>query len=93
MMTAKRGLIWEKLTLSEKSKRLTFFALIFGTFVNWLTVLFAGIVGAGSEMMPLAGGTLQGTALQEALIKIGLVSLSIAMVFASVMLLIGLKSK
>lgn len=86
------GLIWEKLILSEKLLKITFILALFGTFVNWLTTLFAAIVGAGSEMMPIAGEDLSGNQLEELLIKFGLISLSVAMVVVSIIVLYGLKS-
>ncbi|MBZ0180139.1 MAG: hydrogenase [Melioribacteraceae bacterium] len=86
------GLIWEKLILSEKLLKITFILALFGTFVNWLTTLFAAIVGAGSEMMPIAGEDLSGNQLEELLIKFGLITLSVAMVVVSIIVLYGLKS-
>lgn len=82
----------EKLILSEKLLKITFFLALFGTFVNWLTTFFAAIVGAGSEMMPIAGEDLSGNQLEELLIKFGLISLSVAMVVVSIIVLYGLKS-
>jgi len=86
------GLIWEKLSLSEMLLKITFFLALFGTFVNWLTTLFAAIVGAGSEMMPIAGENLSGNQFEELLIKIGLITLSVAMVAVSCFVLYGLKN-
>lgn len=86
------GLIWEKLSLSEMLLKITFFLALFGTFVNWLTTLFAAIVGAGSEMMPIAGENLSGNQFEELLIKIGLITLSVAMVAVSCIVLYGLKN-
>ena len=87
------GLFWKRLKLSERSLNLTFFALIFGTYTNWITVTLAGIWAAGGEMMPIAGGTLRGTTIQEGLVKFGLISLSLAMVYACIMIIIGLRSR
>ena len=49
------GLIWPKLTLTDKLSRWCYALALFGTFTNWFTTLLAGVWGAGSEMMPLAG--------------------------------------
>lgn len=86
------GLIWEKLSLNNMMLRFTFYLALFGTFVNWLTTLFAALIGAGSEMMPIAGNNLTGSQIEEILIKIGLITLSIAMVAVSVIVLWGLRS-
>lgn len=85
------GLIWPKLNLSDKVLKSGYGLALYGTFTNWLTTLLAALWGAGSEMMPIAGGGLQGTQLQEIIINIGLITLSIAMVIVCVILLIGLR--
>ncbi|MBK7630254.1 MAG: hydrogenase [Ignavibacteriales bacterium] len=87
------GLIWPKLNLTNKLSKICFSLAIFGTFTNWITTLLASIWGAGSEMMPIAGGNLQGTTLQEIIIKTGLVSLSFSMVSVCLVLLWGLRDK
>jgi hydroxylaminobenzene mutase len=85
------GLIWTKLNASDKLLKFTFALALFGTFTNWVTTLFAAVVGAGSEMMPLAGENLQGSLLEEVIIKFGLISLSLAIVTVCVVLLLGLR--
>ena len=87
------GLIWPKITLANKLYRWCFRLSLFGTFTNWLTTLLASMWGAGSEMMPIVGGGLQGTLLQESIIKFGLISLSISMLVVCLILLWGMKSK
>jgi (hydroxyamino)benzene mutase len=85
------GLIWPRLQLSQKSQRLTSGLLLYGTYVNWFTLLLASLWAAGAEMMPIAGGTATGTPVQEALVKFGLISLSVAMVAAFALILWGLR--
>lgn len=87
------GLIWTRLHLSDKTFKWGYGLALFGTFTNWLTTLLAAIWGAGSEMMPFAGADLQGSAIQEAIIKFGLISLSISMVVVCVIVLLGLRKK
>jgi hydroxylaminobenzene mutase len=48
---------------------------------------------AGGEMMPLAGGSAVGTDWQEGLVKLGLLSLSAAMLLVSGLVLYGLRGK
>ena len=87
------GLIWPKINLSNKLYLWCFILALFGTFSNWLTTLLASLWGAGSKMMPIVGGGLQGTALQEGIIKFGLISLSISMLVVCIILLWGMKRK
>jgi hydroxylaminobenzene mutase len=87
------GLVWPKITLTDRLLKWSYALAIFGTFTNWFTTLLAGIWGAGSEMMPIAGKAMQGTIWQEIIIKFGLISLSISMLAVSVLILIGLRVK
>ena len=85
------GLIWHKLKLSVKQAKACFWLAIYGTYVNWFTILVAGFIGAGEKMMPIAGAGHRGTDLQELLILIGLVSLVLAILAATVIALWGLR--
>lgn len=87
------GLIWPKLTMTDKLYKWSFMLALFGTYTNWLTTLLAGFWGAGSELMPIAGESMQGTPWQEMIIKFGLISLSISMVSVCVIMLWGLRGK
>jgi hydroxylaminobenzene mutase len=85
------GLLWPKLHLSPRTLSWGYYLSLFGTFTNWITTLFAGIWGAGAEMMPIAGKNFSGAAWQEGLIQFGLISLSLAMIIVSVIVLWGLR--
>jgi hydroxylaminobenzene mutase len=85
------GLIWPKLNLPDRLLKWGYGLALYGTFINWFTTLLAAIWGAGSEMMPISGGELQGSSIQEIIIKFGLISLSIAIVTVSVLLLWGMR--
>lgn len=87
------GLIWSKLRLTNRTLTWGYFLALFGTYTNWATTFLAGVWGAGAKMMPIAGGIFYGAAWQEIVIKFGLLSLSIATVIVSGMLLWGLKRK
>ena len=85
------GIIWTRLRLSNRTLTWGYFLALFGTYTNWLTTFLAGLWGAGAEMMPIAGGDFYGVTWQEIVIKFGLISLSIAMVIVSGILLWGLR--
>lgn len=87
------GLIWPKLELTNNLLKWGYQLSLFGTFTNWFTTLLAGVWGAGSAMMPIAGNEMHGTDWQEIIIKIGLVTLSISMVVVSIILLWGMRRK
>lgn len=81
------GVIWSKLVLSPKWLSATYWLLIYSTFTNVLAVLVAAITGAG-KMMPIAGGK-EGSAAVESIINFLLISLSLALLFACILLLMG----
>ncbi len=86
------GLVWKDLYLSEKIRKLLFMALIYGTFVNWLTTLISAIWGT-SKMTPLSGAGFSGTGMQENIVAFGLISLTLAMLFSLTVMVYGLRSK
>ena len=86
------GLIWQKLRLSVGALKWGYALALFGAYTNWVTNLLAAIWGAGAEMLPIAGGGYQGVAWQEVLIKVGLGSLSLAMIAVCIIVLWGLKA-
>ena len=86
------GLIWQKFHLSVGALKWGYALALFGTYTNWVTNLLAAIWGAGAEMLPIAGGGYQGVAWQEVLIKVGLGSLSLAMIAVCILVLWGLKA-
>jgi hypothetical protein len=85
------GLIWSKLRLSRMTMLITFWLAIYGTYVNWATVLAAAAWGAGSSLMPIAGMGHEGSPLQEGIIKFGLVSITLAILLTCVIVLWGLR--
>lgn len=85
------GLVLPKVRLSNRALNWSYGLSLFGTFTNWGTTLLAGIWGAGAEMMPFAGGVLHGAAWHEIIIKIGLVTLSLAMIAVCGILLYGMR--
>lgn len=83
------GLVWPHLALARAWAATAFVLLVYGTFANWFATLLSAYWGAVGTM-PLAGGSMHGTALQEHVVFALLVSLSVAMVAGCVLLLVGL---
>lgn len=84
------GLIWPRLRLAPAAAAVTFWLAVYGTFANWAATLLAAAWGAG-RMMPIAAGAHHGSATQETVIMLLLVTLSIAMVAACALVLWGLR--
>jgi hydroxylaminobenzene mutase len=82
------GLIWNKLILGEKVLVSIFWLTLYGSFANFIAVTIGAITGAG-KMMSLAGGK-EGNPLSEGVISFLLISLSLAMIVACILILMGL---
>ncbi|MBK8557251.1 MAG: hydrogenase [Lewinellaceae bacterium] len=85
------GLIWSRVALSPKWLKITFWLAIYGTFANWFGILLAAMLNAG-KMLNIAANGQEGTPLAEGLVTFFLVSLTLAMLFICVTVLIGLKN-
>jgi hydroxylaminobenzene mutase len=84
------GLIWHKITLSGKWLKITFWLALYGTFVNWFGILIAAIFNAGKMLGVMANGQ-EGSRFAEGIVTFSLVSLSAAMLFLCVTILVGLR--
>jgi hydroxylaminobenzene mutase len=71
------GAVWDRVNLGPRTKAVAFWALAFGTSVNWL---MKPIVGAGHE----------GADWQEIVLSTGLLALTLAMLAGAGLLLAGL---
>jgi len=87
------GLAWGRLALGDRMRRVAIGLAAFGTYTNWAATLAAGFVGAGATMMPIAGGGHVGLPVQELLIGVALMSLSVAMIGVSAIVLWGLRRR
>jgi hydroxylaminobenzene mutase len=74
------GASWVHVRLPPRVETAAIRLILFGTYTNWATTLLAGMTGAGARMLPIGGAGYQGPAWAEAIVPIGLVSLSLAMV-------------
>lgn len=82
------GLIWNRLSLSQKALKVTYGLALYGSFANFIAVFLSALTGAG-KMMPIAGGK-DGAPQLEAAISFLLVSLALAMIAVCILVLKGL---
>jgi len=85
------GLLWPRLRLGARTQAVAVVLAVYGAYANWATTLLAAVWGAGEPMMPLAAKGHMGSGPQEALILFGLLSLSVAMIILSGIVLWGLR--
>jgi hydroxylaminobenzene mutase len=82
------GVAWPRFSLAPLYETTAYWALIYGTFANWLFVTLAAVFGT-SAMTPIAGAGHQGLAWQETLVTIGLLSVGVTMLLACGLLVWG----
>lgn len=86
------GAVWDRVNLAPGLKKTAFGLFLFGTTANWATTLLAAAWGA-SALMPIAGAGHQGSAMQEHIVTVLLMTLSLAMIVATAFMLAGLIRK
>lgn len=68
------GLLWPRLNLAAMALRFAYGLLVYSSVVTVAAFLLAAGWGAGNSFMPLAAGPAHGSAMQEAIIGIALIS-------------------
>jgi hydroxylaminobenzene mutase len=84
------GGAWNHVRLSTRAAALAFGAALYGTYANWTTTLLAALFGTAA-MTPIASGAHKGLAWQELLVTFGFVSVALAMLTSSCILLLGFR--
>ncbi len=84
------GAIWKHVALSPRLSAGAYCGAIYGTYANWLTTFLAAIIGTNS-LSPITGAGYFGSPWQEALITASFVSVGIAMIGTSILVLWGLR--
>src|SRR5215469_13996081 len=84
------GGAWIKLELSPGVERLAFWATLYGAYVNWLMTTLAAVFGT-KALSPLTGRSQGGQPWQEKIVTVGLMSVGIAILLATVLLLWGFR--
>ena len=84
------GAIWTEVTLRPRAKAIAYWTALYGTYVNWLFTVLAAVFGTGAVSPILAPGR-SGQGWQEGLVMAGFVSVFVAMLTSSVLVLWGLR--
>jgi len=84
------GAAWPHVRLSATPAATAFWMTLYGTYVNWFMTLLAAIFGTAA-LSPITGVDHSGLPWQESLVTAGFMSVGIAIVVASVMILFGLR--
>jgi hydroxylaminobenzene mutase len=84
------GAVWSLVSLSPRLTNWAFWTVTYGPYSNLIITTYAAIVGANS-MSPITGAVHGASALQETLVTLGFVSVGMAMLVSSVLILWGLR--
>ena len=86
------GAVWNQVQLSEGMRNTAYWVTLYGTYVNWLVTTLAAVFGTAA-LSPITGAGHSGQPWQEKLVTAGFMSVGVAIVVASVMVLWGLRGK
>jgi hydroxylaminobenzene mutase len=84
------GAIWSEVKLQTPQKAIAYWAVLYGTYANWVFTTLAAILGTAA-LSPITAAGHSGRPWQEALVMLGFMSVGLTIVAASVMVLWGLR--
>src|SRR4029077_1887178 len=84
------GAAWPHVKLSPPAKGIAFWTALYGTYVNWAVTTLAAILGT-SSLSPITGTSQGAPPWQETRVTGGFLSVGLAIVAGSVLLLWGLR--
>ena len=84
------GAVWMEVRLSPRLKAGAYWSTLYGTYVNWAITTLAAGFGAAS-LSPITGAGHSALPWQETVVMFGFITVGIAMIAASVLILWGLR--
>jgi (hydroxyamino)benzene mutase len=86
------GTAWNHVNLRPALKITTYWAVLYGTYVNWLVTTLAAVFGTGA-LSPVTAPGYHGRPWQESLVTAGFMSVAIVIIASSLLVLWGLRPK
>src|ERR1700730_4116719 len=84
------GAAWNEVMLAPKVKATAYWGVLYGTYMNWVVTSLAAVFGTGA-LSPITAPGRSGQPWQESLVMAGFMSVGIAIVLTSVLVLWGLR--
>jgi hydroxylaminobenzene mutase len=84
------GAAWAHVRLSPGLSSTAYWTALYGTYANWAVTSLAAILGTAA-LSPITGAGHGGRPWQEAIVTVGFLSVSIAIVACSILVLWGLR--
>lgn len=85
------GAAWNEVRLSPTTKAMAYWTALYGTYGNWIMTTLAAVFGTAA-LSPITGAGHSGLAWQESLVKIGFMSVGIAIVASAAVTLWGFRA-
>jgi hydroxylaminobenzene mutase len=86
------GAGWPEVRLSSSAKGIAFWTTLYGTYGNWFVTTLAAVFGTAA-LSPITGAGHSGQGWQENLVKIGFMSVGIAIVASATLTLWGFRAR
>jgi len=86
------GAIWPHMRLSSATTTVAYWAVLYGTYANWVVTVLAATLGTAA-LSPITESGHSGPPWQEDIVSAGFMSVGITMVIASVIVLWGLRKE
>lgn len=86
------GAIWNEVWLSARTKAVAYWALLVGTYGNWIVTTSAAVLGTAA-LSPITATGYEAAPWQEAMITGGFMFIGVAIILAVVLLMLGLRGK
>ena len=84
------GAAWHHVRLAARAKVVTYWTVLYGTYANWLFTTLAAVFGTAA-MSPITSAGHTGQPWQEIVVTAGFVSVGLAIIASSIMILCGLR--
>jgi hydroxylaminobenzene mutase len=84
------GAVWAEVALPPGAKTGAYWLVLYGTYANWAVTALAAVFGTGA-LSPITAAGRSALPWQESLVTIGFISVGIAIIAATVLILWGLR--
>jgi hydroxylaminobenzene mutase len=84
------GAVWAEVALPPGARTAAYWLVLYGTYANWAVTALAAVFGTGA-LSPITAAGRSALPWQESLVTIGFISVGIAIVAATVLILWGLR--
>lgn len=84
------GAVWTEVRLSARLKVAAYWSALYGAYINWATTTLAAILGTAA-LSPITGAGHSAQPLQEGVVTFGFMSVGLAIVASSILVLWGLR--